>query len=374
MKLLSHFSLSILLSALTLVFLPFFGECAEIEVREYAPAADLLRSEAAAFLSEIEVSKAAAPMFREKIRAALDGPGSACPVDFAALVASLDATASEVSVAMAELKKLRPERDRIALRLAEAESKSQTDYAFRLKLRLENIDARISEADAMAAEILPESLAKFVSLFEKHKGMACPEGMVFIDGTFCVDVYETHNKEGEKPAAGLSWAAAANICKDAGKRLCEGGEWTRACAGPACAPNKTNMPAFSATACNAALNMTPAVGVYPSGSRPECVSPEGVADIFGNAWEWTDENYKERYKTLRGGSGNTDTAPTCENNGWGLPGTSRSYSGARCCADPAIPPAPPSPEVADGGDASVPDTETPVEKENAEPASDRISE
>ncbi len=355
MKLLSHFSLSILLSALTLVFLPFFSECAEIERQEYRSAADLLRDEAAEFLSEIEVSKAAAPMFREKIRAALEGPGSVCPVDFDALVTSLDATASEVSAAMTELKKLRPERDRIALLLAEAENKSQTASAERLKLRLESIDEKISAADAMAAEILPESLATFISMFDRHKGISCPEGMIFIDGTFCADIHETPNKSGEKPAVGLSWADAARICKEAGKRLCEGEEWSRACSGPACAPNKINMPAFSAMACNAALNMTPAVGVYPSGSRPECVSPEGVADIFGNAWEWTNEDYKERYKTLRGGSGNTDTTPTCENNGWGLPGTARSYSGARCCADPAVQP-PPSPAPEQPADA--PQTET----------------
>ncbi|HOY62601.1 MAG TPA: SUMF1/EgtB/PvdO family nonheme iron enzyme [bacterium] len=357
MKLLSHFSLSILLSALTLVFLPFFGECAEIEEREYRSAAEQLRDEAAAFLSEIEVSKAAAPMFREKIRAALDGPGSVCPVDFAALVDSLDVTASEVSAAMEELKKLLPERDRIALLLAEAESKLQTDYAFRLKLRLENIDARISDADAMAAEILPESLSRFIALFDRHKGISCPKGMVFIDGTFCVDAHEAPNKEGERPATGLSWVAAAKFCEEAGKRLCEGGEWARACAGPACAPNRINMPDFNASACNAALNMTPAVGVYPSGSRPECVSPEGVADIFGNAWEWTNENYKDRYKTLRGGSGSADPAPTCENSGWGLPGTSRSYSGARCCADPAVQPPPsPAPEQT-ADDAPQTDTE-----------------
>lgn len=361
MKLLSHISLSMLLSALTIVFLPFFGECEEIERTEYRSASDLLQSEAAAFLSEIEISKAAAPMFREKIRAALDGPGSACPVNFAALVASLDATASEVASAMEELKKLRPERDRIALLLAETESKSQTSSAVRLKLRLESIDAKISDADAMAAEILPESLAKFVSLFDRLKGISCPEGMVFIDGTFCVDVYETPNKTEEKPAVGLSWADAARICKDAGKRLCEGEEWSRACAGPACAPNKINMPDFSPASCNVALNMTPANGVYPAGSRHECVSPEGVADIFGNAWEWTNENYKDRYKTLRGGSGKTDTAPSCENSGWGLPGTARSYSGARCCADPAVQP-PPSPAPEQTAD-DAPQTET----ENTQP-------
>ncbi len=50
--------------------------------------------------------------------------------------------------------------------------------------------------------------------------------------SFCIDKYEAPNKLGEKPFVAVLPKEADWYCKAAGKRLCERGEWERACLGP----------------------------------------------------------------------------------------------------------------------------------------------
>lgn len=134
---------------------------------------------------------------------------------------------------------------------------------------------------------------------------ACPEDMVRVE-SFCIDLYEFPNREGEAPQVMVDALEAEAACASAGKRLCWRDEWERACSGP----GRSAYPygsAHVAGACNSdkkwlgrdesKLNTWPSDSARgevarvwqgePSGSRPGCSSADGVRDLVGNVEEWT---------------------------------------------------------------------------------------
>ncbi|HOU54237.1 MAG TPA: hypothetical protein PLQ97_09950 [Myxococcota bacterium] len=152
--------------------------------------------------------------------------------------------------------------------------------------------------------------------------LKCPAGMVLVtwnpnppaegkpaDVAFCMDAYEFPG-QGEKPRTGVNAGTAAGLCRKAGKRLCTGREFLKACGDAS----------FEAGVCNTSGS------IQPSGAFPSCKSPQGIYDLVGNAGEWTADGQLRGGDASRGGNG------TC---GYATRRFSpKATDGFRCCADP----------------------------------------
>lgn len=208
----------------------------------------------------------------------------------------------------------------------------------------------------------------------------CPDGMVAIGGSFCIDRFEASLVDS---GTGLPWSSylrpgpgdnviarsvrtatpqgyidqvtAGTACGNAGKRLCTDAEWLRACRGPSGFTYPWGNSAQPGV-CNDARAVHPAVEYYGSsdpwvfthldqpcldqlpaglertGTRSGCVSAEGPMDMMGNLIEWT----ADPAGTLRGGF-YVDTVingPGCSYTTTAHDVTHWDYAtGFRCCAN-----------------------------------------
>ncbi|MCK6505034.1 formylglycine-generating enzyme family protein [Myxococcota bacterium] len=94
---------------------------------------------------------------------------------------------------------------------------------------------------------------------------------------------------GQDPSRGLSWYQAHAACRAAGMSLCTSQQWEDACdgqPGPGGREHPTATGALEATDCN--INHPGTHEPALTGSSPRCRTPEGVYDLEGNLWEWTD--------------------------------------------------------------------------------------
>ena len=140
------------------------------------------------------------------------------------------------------------------------------------------------------------------------------------------------------PVVGVSWDDAVAYCKwrssKTGKkfRLPTEWEWEYAAAGK----EKRTYPWADEKGepTSELLNYNNNVGTTtPVGSYPEGATPEGLYDMAGNVWEWTDSWYDEKersYRVLRGGSW-CNLAEDCRSayRGGGSPGDRTYYVGFR---------------------------------------------
>lgn len=211
-----------------------------------------------------------------------------------------------------------------------------------------------------------------------HSG-PCPAGMVQIDAgdarlgvrshrqpwqgsartvalaAYCVDTYEYPNVAGATPKAFVTFDEAQAWCAAAGKRLCTGDEWERACRGPQGRLHPYG-DVRDPTACNTPIEGTGplpgrAAPVSVAGAFPRCVTPEGVFDLGGNLSEWVDEPWAgvpepfaprakvdpETWRTLRGGTmwSQTFYGQDCTSAHGHPRSTLRSTDdGFRCCLTP----------------------------------------
>ena len=137
--------------------------------------------------------------------------------------------------------------------------------------------------------------------------------------------FDTHEVLGRDrhPVVGVSWDDANAYCRFYGLRLPTELEWERAARGPDGRdfawghqrPTATRTNGGSATCCGPDASdgypATAPVGTFGPGD-----TPDGVADLTGNVWEWVDGWYgphqtpvaqrTDQFRILRGGAWNSD--------------------------------------------------------------------
>ncbi len=253
------------------------------------------------------------------------------------------------------------ERERLAAEKASAEKnererlaaqKATAEKAERERLAVEKASAEKNERDRLAAQKAAKDRAAVVAPPPVAK-VECPDGMrpvvagAFKMGTpandqmmafdekaltsvdvggYCIDTFEYPNKRGVQPVVAVAWAEAKRLCEAQGKRLCSEAEWEKSCKGP----QGARWPyggGFDANACNTEDEGGDARTLAPSGRFAKCRSAYGVADLAGNAGEWTLE------KVIKGGSyASSDYAVRCSARKQGS-GSKNSEVGFRCCVD-----------------------------------------
>jgi hypothetical protein len=112
--------------------------------------------------------------------------------------------------------------------------------------------------------------------------------------------WEEQVQHPNRPVTGVSWFEASAYCAWDGVRLPTDAEWERAAGGLEGREYPWGPAAPDETRANFEMkvgNPTP-VGLYPAGA-----TPDGVADMAGNVWEWVEDWYeKDKVRVLRGGS------------------------------------------------------------------------
>lgn len=198
--------------------------------------------------------------------------------------------------------------------------------------------------------------------------LRCPEDMALVKsaaGPFCIHTHEARltgqpgNKDqgpgfpdgsthvylyaspGELPSKQLSWFQAYGACRDLGWRLCTSAEWEDACDGKP-GPGGRTWPTpdgrLRPGQCNLTEHGQP--GFFaPGGSFADCHTPEGVYDLLGNLWEWTDPGLRDetgRPLIDKRGSAHYSAEPQpCSYSSVGTHDPAFDGTiGFRCCADP----------------------------------------
>ncbi len=178
--------------------------------------------------------------------------------------------------------------------------------------------------------------------------VTCPDDMVVVADSFCVDRYEAsrpdadadHRGTGEDRATSrpgvLPWlvpdnATAEAACEAAGKRLCTAAEWETACRGPdgtVYAYGDTYDPEI----CNGIETFGPGkFHLTPTGAFPDCTNEWGLYDINGNVWEHV---LGGDARSVRGGAFNCSDSRTFHRCDY-VPRTwTPAALGFRCCLVP----------------------------------------
>lgn len=144
---------------------------------------------------------------------------------------------------------------------------------------------------------------------------------------FCVDIFEYPNKRGVAATTSITFADATKLCEAQGRRLCSEAEWEKACKGPGGAKWPYGN-AFDANACNTEDDVGMARAPAPTGRFAKCRSGYGVADLSGNAAEWTSDHM------IKGGSfASGDYAVRCSARRNAATFGKSPEVGFRCCAD-----------------------------------------
>jgi len=196
-----------------------------------------------------------------------------------------------------------------------------------------------------AIRSLPLAVVLMVSLLicsagrpaaDPSKPTACPAGMAYIDGGFCIDIFEYPNEKDVRPLSGARPEEAVSICESEGKRLCTMDEWINSCSGRA----GREFPygsSFRDRTCSD-FSSSKAVAVAPSGSFNECRSDYGVFDLSGNVAEWVSDGGDGEQFVKIGGSHESYSSLQLTCFSGKSPGGETPYSdaGFRCCADSYI--------------------------------------
>ncbi len=188
----------------------------------------------------------------------------------------------------------------------------------------------------------------------------CPPEMVQLTGlTVCMDRHEASLGEGQPgqadgsgttapavsragvlPSLRISWRQASQACRLARKRLCREVEWQLACAGPDGARRFPYGTEYETGRCvdHSFTQKLGSSGPQPTGSAPDCRSPEGIFDLSGNVWEWLADTGPggEPGHIAGGGAGNRDGKRLRCSAGKRIVQPTTTQAGAigfRCCKD-----------------------------------------
>ncbi len=131
----------------------------------------------------------------------------------------------------------------------------------------------------------------------------------FLDETNSEKPHRWDEQEGHpsRPVVYVSWHDAQRYCEWAGCQLPTEQQWEFAARGTQgriypWGSEEQGPDEHRANFGNPGGAPTP-VGMFPDGN-----TPEGVADLAGNVWEWTRSDYDEKTKVLRGASFNVDAS------------------------------------------------------------------
>lgn len=200
----------------------------------------------------------------------------------------------------------------------------------------------------------------------------CPSDMTQVQGEsgpFCIHTYELkveveqeilakrkvlspspeiRSEPGLIPS-NVTFDQARAICDAHGMHLCTSAEWEDACDGsPGSEPEQPGSPPAGRTyATPDGSYHTGQCGVssmapyfrppeQPTGSYPDCKTPEGVVDLLGNIWEWVDPQVKDSSGAIltdkRGGAHYSSFPPPCRSHALGThPRDFLGSTGFRCC-------------------------------------------
>ncbi len=112
-------------------------------------------------------------------------------------------------------------------------------------------------------------------------------------------IYGYREDKKDHPVVFVSLGDATEYCKWMKKRLPIEEEWEKAARGPdgSIYPWGNKFEQERANTSLSGIVGTTKAGLYKGGS-----SPYGVYDMAGNVWEWTDSDYIEKTKVVKGGS------------------------------------------------------------------------
>lgn len=110
---------------------------------------------------------------------------------------------------------------------------------------------------------------------------------------FLIDRFEYPNQAGRVPDAGVgTLLEARDLCRKAGKTLCNTAQWLRACMGD----GEQKWPygdSYASGVCATGFDPEAQKRPVPSGSFTNCRNRQGIYDMSGNVSEWTDGEEKD---------------------------------------------------------------------------------